>query len=254
MEENKEGNVSRVPDQELSLSKILVSVPVDTTVPSHSYQNHLQFMMRLGKEDGKKYKLFLGVIEGCFTPIARERICEAAVKNEMDYVLMFDDDMILPMDLLDRLLSHNVDIVAPLAFMKRPPYHPVIFSQRVGWERGKYFFETDTIQNYPKGKLFKVDAVGFGAVLIRTSVLKKLPQPWFQSTCGTGEDILFCFNAKQYARVDTYVDTSIEIGHLAPRSMIVNEALYENHNKHIAELRDVCGDWSQEKKENHLVA
>jgi len=34
--------------------------------------------------------------------------------------------------------------------------------------------------------------VGFGTVLIKTSVLKGMKKPWFTTTSAVGEDIHFC--------------------------------------------------------------
>jgi len=234
--------------------KVLIAVPVDSVVAASSYQNHLEYMFRLGKKvRDLPYDFSIGIIEGCFTPVARERICETAVQAGMDFVFMFDDDMILPMDCVEKLLRHDLDIVAALAFMKRPPHHPVIFSQRRGFENGKMYFSTDTIQNYPKNSLFECDAVGFGAVLIKVDLLKKMPTPWFQSTCGTGEDLLFCFNAKQHANAPTYVDTSVKAGHLAARTHVIDENEFEKTSS-VKRIREVCGEYSEKKKESNLVA
>jgi len=241
-------------DKVESKKKVLIAVPVDSVVTAASYQNHIEYMFRLGKKAvDLPYDFSIGVIEGCFTPVARERICETAVNAGMDFVFMFDDDMMLPMDCAERLLKHDLDIVAALAFMKRPPYHPVIFSQRRGFENGKMYFSTDTIQNYPKNSLFECDASGFGAIVIKVDLLKRMPKPWFQSTCGTGEDLLFCFNAKQHAGASTFVDTSVKVGHLAPRTRVIDEAEYERVSS-ANRLREVCGDYSEKKKESNLVA
>jgi hypothetical protein len=73
--------------------------------------------------------------------------------------------------------------------------------------------------NKEKG-IGKVDAIGCGVMLIKTSCLKDIPQPYFyfeQLLKGKllGEDIYFCIKAKD-AGVQTWVDhdLSMEIGHV----------------------------------------
>jgi hypothetical protein len=61
----------------------------------------------------------------------------------------------------------------------------------------KDYFINNVVMNYPKDKLVECDAVGFGAVLIKRWVLDKIGKKPFMSTCGTGEDILFCYKAKK---------------------------------------------------------
>ena len=234
--------------------KVLIACPTEGLIPSAAYDNHMEFMFHLGKiEKDTPYKFHWGTVGGVFTPLAREKICEYGVDAGMDYIFMFDDDMILPMDCLERLLEDDVDIVAPLAFMKRPPHYPVIFAQRSGFDGSRPWFSTHNVQNYPKDTLFQCDAVGFGGVLIKADVIKRMQKPYFMSTCGTGEDLLFCFNARNQAGAKTYVDTRVKLGHLAARTKVIDEKLYEEVNR-VDEIRDKLGDWSMEKKESNLVA
>jgi len=161
---------------------------------------------------------------------------------DCDYLFMVDDDMICPVDLLPRLLKHDVDIVAPLAFQRREPYFPVIYLQREGWDesRREQYFANELVGNYPKDKLYECDATGFGAVLIKRWVLDKMVKPRFMSTNPSGEDILFCYNARKQCGARVFVDTATKISHLgAP--VIVDEALYEKHNN-MEEKRRYIGE------------
>lgn len=233
--------------------RILIAVPYDNDIPGASYDTHMEFMLELGRREIMlPYTVAFATVGGVFTPLAREKICEGALRDNFDYVFMFDSDMTIPVDVLDRLYRHNVDIVSPLAFMRRPPYYPVIFMQRKGIENGKPWFSNSTVKNYPKDVLFECDATGFGAVLIKVDVLRKMSPPYFMSTCGTGEDVLFCLNAKNQAGAKVFVDTGVKIGHLASRTQIIDEMVYEKHNQ-VDKIRSDYGDYSIEKKESHLV-
>ncbi len=214
--------------------KVLIACPYDESIHGSAYDNHMEFIFRMGRlEDSTPYKFAYATVGGLFVPLARERIIEAALNDNFDYLFMYDS-------------ARDVDIVAPLAFMRRPPYMPVIFMQSSGIEDGKPWFKNHTIKNYPKNTLFECDAVGFGAVLIKLDIVKNMPKPYFMSTCGTGEDILFCYNAKEYAGAKVFCDTSIKLGHLASRSQWITEETYEQHNK-VDMLREFSGDYTKEK-------
>jgi len=65
--------------------------------------------------------------------------------------------------------------------------------------------------------------VGFGAVIIRLSMVKKMTAPYFMSTTNTGEDIWFCVNAKKQADARVFMDTRIKLGHIANPEIIDDE-------------------------------
>ena len=96
-----------------------------------------------------------------------------------DYLFMVDDDMMAPADLFYRLVKHDVDIVAPLAFTRNPPHRPVMFSTVEGFDpvTKRQYYVNNQVKNYPRNKLVECDAVGFGAVLIKTEVFKKIQKP-----------------------------------------------------------------------------
>lgn len=234
--------------------KILVAIPTEGNIPGAAYDNHLEFMFQMGKKAHKlPFACSIATVGGVFTPMAREEIAKAAIRENFDYVFMFDDDMILPMDCLERLYRHDVDVVAALAFMKRPPHYPVVFVQRKSFEHGRAVFLNMVVKNYPKNCLFECDAVGFGAVLIKTDIIRKMNPPYFMSTCGTGEDVLFCYNAKDQAGAKVFCDTGTRVGHLAARTKIIDETEYEKTNP-IERLREEHGSYSDEKREAHLTA
>ena len=246
---------------EKKIIRVQISVPNEGHTLPESYDNHiclgihlgtLQVLSQLGlKEyDGRKYdypdnvefKFYWSSIGRVLTPLARERLAEFAVETGVDYMMFIDDDMICPMDLFEKLFKHNVDVVAPLAFMRMPPHSPVMYRVEEGYhplQRLEYYI-THTVKNYPKNKLVECDAVGFGAALIKTDVLKKMEKPWFMSTTRSGEDLWFCYKAKQ-AGARVFMDTSTQLGHIGIPS-IVTEETYEEYNK-VEEQRKIYGDW-----------
>jgi len=133
---------------------------------------------------------------------------------------MYDDDMTLPIDMVECMLQDmeehpEIDVLAPLAFMRNPPHYPVIYTVTEGYDpvRGTYYIN-NFVKDYPRNKLVECDAVGFGAVLIKVSLLNKMVPPYCFSTTGSGEDIYFCQKAKKEAGARVFMDTRIKLGHL----------------------------------------
>lgn len=79
------------------------------------------------------------------------------------------------------------------------------------------------MKNYPREKIVECDAVGFGGVLIKTSILRSMKPPYFFSTTGSGEDIYFCMKARQEAGARIFMDTRIKLGHLGKPAVIDEE-------------------------------
>jgi hypothetical protein len=227
--------------------KVMFAVPNEGHTSPAAYDNRMEMCFRMGTlqalsrtgqtefDDvhfdypmGRQFKFYNATIGRVFTALARERLAEQAVESGMDYLFMVDDDMIVPSDLFERLYRHNVDLVAPLAFTRYEPYKPVLYRLRAGYDSAerKDYYINYAVLDYPKNSLVKCDAVGFGAVLIKTSVLKALKKPWFMTTSGAGEDIHFCHSAGR-AGFGIYSDTSTKLGHLGDPKEITEE-LYES--------------------------
>lgn len=230
--------------------KIAIGIPNKGITDALCYDNHLEFMHRLGKTQVQsslngspaEFQFLLITIARVFPALARERIAEFAIdEGKADYLFMWDDDMLLPMDMFDRLYAHNVDIVAPLAFTRLAPHKPVIYNLTDGYDavEKKEYYINHVVTNYPKDTLVECDAVGFGAVLIKTKVLKAIRKPWFMTTSGAGEDIHFCHQARKNG-FRVFADTSVKLGHLTS-PMIVTEETYEG-DEEIRKLRESRND------------
>lgn len=239
--------------------KVVVAVPTEGHSPAEAYDNRLLMMFHLGRFESDQRQGHAFVAEGrgadeikkacpyfraewpvfeiyyhtagrMFTPMARERLVDRALMMNADYIFMIDDDMLAPQDVLERLYRHNVDVCAALAFTRNPPHLPVLYTVREGWDPllKQAYISNDWVRSYPKDKLVECDAVGFGGVLIKVSAIRKMAAPYFMSTCGTGEDILFCHKAKR-AGARVFMDTSTKLGHLGS-PIIVDEERAERFN------------------------
>ena len=195
------------------MQKIGLAVPTNRGVQPQI----MQCLLELVAQASKKYDLFIIVAENGYT-IAENRnwIAAQTVKNNLDYLLMCDDDMVFPPDLLDRLLANNKDICGVA-------YHPRCETGQII----KYLDETHFIRLKdnidPKYKqTFECYATGTGIILIKCEVFRKTPQPWFMfdyydnGCVKEGEDWFFCKKIRKFG-FKIWSDPRISVGHIGEK-------------------------------------
>jgi len=233
-------------DHPVVVKRVAVGIPLKGHTPPESYHDRMIMAFTMGcietaqKNEGTspRYEFFWFNVGEIHVAFAREQLAALARQYKCDYLFMIDDDMLAPPDLFYRLAKHDVDVVAALAFTRNPPHRPVIYATREGYDKvsGKDYFQNETVYNYPRNSLVECDAVGFGAVLIKTAVFDKLEAPIFFGEHGTGEDVLFCIRAKK-AGARIFMDTSVKLGHLTHHG-IVTEEYSDAYNKMTPEEKD----------------
>lgn len=236
-----------------AVKRVMVGIPLKGHTPPESYHDRILMAYAMGgkeieqkeRNEALRYEFVWLSVGEIFIPYAREMMADKALEFKCDYLFMVDDDMMCPPDLFYRLVKHNVDIVAPLAFTRNPPHRPVMFSVEEGFDQVTHapYFVTKSVNNYPREKLVECDAVGFGAVLIKTDVLKKMKKSYFMSTAACGEDVLFCSKAKKLG-FRVFMDTATKLGHLS-HPLVVTEDYSDKYNKVEPEAREKIGEFSK---------
>ena len=131
-------------------------------------------------------------------------------KKEYDYIMWIDSDIVFKPEHFFKLLEHDKDIVSGL-YLKKPQTDsmadiPTSFA----------CFVDDDYRNLmtheANGELINVRANGMGWMLVKKGVFEKIDYPWFGMINHHGEDLSFQLRAKD-AGFDSYVDTSIIVGH-----------------------------------------
>src|ERR1700682_4873866 len=151
----------------------------------------------------------------------RNRLTELFLSNPAwKWILYCDSDQAPQPVTVVRLLSHNVDIVSGLIVTRHPPYTPI-------FANGGEFV--------PESGLHEVAWLGGGCVLVSRRVIEAIPAPhWEHTEPGYGEDILF-FKKAQALGFKLHGDCSLPVGHMAVRSLTVQDAA-EYHAR--PEIRD----------------
>lgn len=225
--------------------KVAMGIPTEGHTLPEAYDNHLLQSFRLGglqerwryENRNPRYEFYWYTTGRLLTQMAREKLMNEALKNNCDYLIMYDDDMLLPDNMVLKLLEDieqhpEIDILAPLAFMRNSPHYAVLYIVKEGYDNIRHlqYYINQFVKKYPREKLVECDAVGFGAVIIRLDMVRKMMPPYFMSTTNTGEDIWFCVNAKKQASARIFMDTRIKLGHLAA-PQVVDEDFVDKFNK-----------------------
>lgn len=173
---------------------------------------HAGFGMSLASMVGyTEYKCFMINMRMSILCASREALLRSAIENDFDYALFLDTDMRFPEYTLDRLMSHQLDVVACNGVTKTIPPIPVARDMN-----------SNIIMSEVNGpQLQPVRTVGLAVMLIRLSRIKDLAGPFFpirfDSTVGTyaGEDLGFCRFLRDHA-VSINVDNALsrEIAHI----------------------------------------
>lgn len=216
--------------------KIFIAVPSMDTLPALFCQS-LALLQRAG--DTK-----IGFEVGSLVYVARNSLARQAIKAEADYVLWLDSDMVFAPDLLQRMLKvcqeEKIDFLTSLCFRRKPPYTPCLFDKLdlLPDDKGAAF---SAFLSVPEGR-FKVGGCGFAGVLLSTDVIlsvgSKFDGRLFDPLPGMGEDLSFCWRARQCG-YDIWCDSDIELGHVG--QMVVNRSYFEAYQEAEERAKELNG-------------
>lgn len=192
------------------------------------------------------------IVQGSMLTMQRN---ECIKQMEGDWIVFIDDDMVFKPDAIGRLVRSWEEVQAQFEA-------PVIMGglcQRRGFphEPTLYVRETPTSGRYRFLEVFdgivEVDATGMAFCLIPVRALEAImgfdfpeksvrmtqyPPPFFEWTGNTGEDIEFCQKARR-AGVRIFVDTDIEIGHIAEVTITTKDFYRVVSNRTDDEVREI---------------
>lgn len=183
--------------------KVLILVNTLNAVNSFIYSNHIGFLTHVKKQFPNDQIIF-------FTPprmsidMARNSAAKAAMENECDYLMFLDDDVLVPENTLEELIRPDADICAGLVIIRGYPFNVMAFTSDENRDL-PYFNDLPLDLQSTEDRVILKDpvtqddgliAVGFSCCLIKVSLLKKIPTPFFITGPRNTEDIYFCLKAK----------------------------------------------------------
>lgn len=198
------------------MSKILIAVPTFENITPDTYKS----IYNLQKRDGDL--LFFDFVRGYDCATARNNIVKLGLSMETDFVLMVDNDVVLPPESLIWLLEDTRDVC--LGYYphrnKENQYGGKTSVCRLGPYNYVDQYSAIELRDMAKRGEYKVQIHGGGAgcELVKTDVYRRQKFPWYKwinydNGQVLSEDLYFCEQCKQH-RIPIYVDTRVGCGHL----------------------------------------
>lgn len=208
--------------------KTMIAIPCMDQVPALFAQS-LATMNRVGE-------CVCAFQMGSLVYTSRNELARWAIKNEADYVLWLDSDMVFDADLMERMMKtvqeNDLDMLTGLYFRRVSPYTPVLFDELQPKGKGWHWTDFKTI---PEHGLFEVGGCGFGCVLMSTEVLISVQGKHgylFHPMNNGGEDLSFCWRARDCG-YKIMCDPELVCGHVG--YAVINDVFYRSFQKMEAE-------------------
>lgn len=196
----------------ISMNKVCIAIPTKTG------QIYFELAMRMVQWASQKSIPVMIMYEPFSAPVdhARNTIVNRFLSTDCTHLLMIDDDIVPPVDTLERLLFHNKDIVSAVCPLIGPDKDNKLVQS---WNA--YTIDANgALKNTDSTGLCSVDATGTGCIMIKREVLEltKLIAPFLTQydTKGIkymGEDIYFCQLAHKL-NIDIYADFKLKCKHM----------------------------------------
>lgn len=208
--------------------KILIAVPTFENIYPDTFKS-IYDLDKCGHECAFEF------VRGYDCATARNKIAQLSLNIGADYVLMVDNDVVLPRDVLKNLLDDPVDVCLGYYAHRDTDniYRGKTSVCKLRDASGKAYFnyplESEyTAQEMHDAKLsgtykIRIHGGGMGCALIRTKVFDDLNYPWYDwvnyndSHRGMlSEDLYFCEQCKQCG-IPIYTDSRAGCGHTLRR-------------------------------------
>ena len=207
------------------MAKILVAVPTFETIYPDTYKS-------IWDLDKCGHEVLFESVRGYDVATARNRIAQMAIDLNTDYVLMVDNDVVLPKNALTLLLEDAKDVclgyyphrgadnrydgntcICKLYDADGIAYYHYPLESEYTAEEMKEFIERGD-------KKIPVHGGGMGCALIKTDVFRNVSYPWYDwvnyGDANRGmlsEDLYFC-QLCQNSKYRIYADVRVGCGHL----------------------------------------
>jgi hypothetical protein len=195
-------------------------------LPNTGYYHFMTVSSLVGLQIPEGYTIGFRFVSNCLIYDAREKLCEYALENKFDYILMIDADMVIPeltVKYFLETLEKGADLMTGMIFKRSYPFQPCFYSKARLSEikkmvNGKEIIDVvpdlEGIIQWKENDIIELQAMGMACCMLRVAILNKIKKPWFYPFPHIGEDITFCIKGRQEAKMLMFCDTRVDVGHL----------------------------------------
>lgn len=208
--------------------RILIAVPTFETIYADTYKS-------LWDLDKGGHECLFESVRGYDVATARNRIAQKSLDLGADYVLMVDNDVVLPKDALKMLLEDQEGVCLGYYAHRGNDnlYHGRTCICKLRDENGKEYYHYPLESEYTADEMhemasagktsIEVHGGGMGCALIHTDVFRKTSYPWYDwvnyGDANRGmlsEDLYFCSLCRA-SGIKIHADVRVGCGHLMRR-------------------------------------
>ena len=205
--------------------RILITVPTYETIYPDTFKS-IWDMDRCGHE------VLFEFVRGYTVDAARNKAAEKAMALDADYILMVDNDVVIPKQTIMWMLEDAKDVC--LGSYAHRNQDNIYFGNsnicRLYDAKGKKNFnymiedeytaqELDQLRAEGQTKI-RVHGGGMGCAFIKTDLFRRLQYPWYKwvnypgkKRTGLSEDLYFCEQCRKNG-VPIYTDVRVQCGHI----------------------------------------
>lgn len=205
--------------------RILIAVPTFETIYPDTYKS-------IWDLDKDGHEVLFDSVRGYDVATARNRIAQKAINLETDYVLMVDNDVVLPNDALKLLLEDAREV--NLGYYAHRDTDNIYRGKtcicKLKDADGNEYYHYPLESEYSAEEMhamaktgeckIEVHGGGMGCAMIRTDVFRKLSYPWYdwvnygdKNRGMLSEDLYFC-SLCMASGIKIHSDVRVGCGHL----------------------------------------
>lgn len=203
--------------------KILIAVPTFENIYPDTFKSIYDL-------DVSGHDVAFEFVRGYDCATARNRIARIALDRGVDYVLMVDNDVVLPKDALVNLLDDPKDVCLGIYAHRDTDniYRGRTCVCKLLTENGTRYKnypleseytaeEIDSLKDKGEYKV-RIHGGGMGCAFIKTDVFERTKYPWYdwanyKDGGMLSEDLYFCENCRKNS-IPIFTDTRVKCGHL----------------------------------------
>lgn len=208
--------------------KILIAVPTFESIFPDTFKSIYGL-------DGGEHELVFDFIRGYDCATARNKIAQAAMDEGADYVLMVDNDVVLPEDAITNMTDDLKDVC--LGYYAHRDADNIYRGRtcvcKLLQENGERYFNYPLESEYSAGELatlrengthkVQIHGGGMGCAFINVDLFRNLKYPWYDwvnyaddNRGMLSEDLFFCELCRK-AGIPIFTDTRVACGHVLRR-------------------------------------
>ena len=205
--------------------KILIAIPTFENITPDTYKSVYDL-------EKVEHEILFEFVRGYDCATARNRIAQRGIDIGADYVLMVDNDVVLPKDALLKLLENGKDVC--LGFYAHRGTDNLYDGRtcicKLKQPDGTNYYNYPLESEYTAAEMREmkeagetailVHGGGMGCALISTEVFRKASYPWYDwvnyGDANRGmlsEDLYFCEVCRTF-KIPIYADVRVGCGHL----------------------------------------